>query len=43
MRAGQEGMLKDSITMAEVAAGHPLTRADVSKFWSAKASAFMHA
>ncbi len=42
MRAGQEGMLKDSITMAEAAAGHPLTRAEVSKHWSAKASDFTH-
>ena len=37
MRAGQEGMLKDSITMAEIAAGHPLKYFEVSQFWAAKA------
>lgn len=42
MRAGQQGMLKDSITMAEVAAGHPLKRVEVSKFWASKASAYIH-
>jgi Flp pilus assembly protein TadD len=42
MRAGQQGMLKDSITMAELAAGHPMKRADVSKFWSAKAGDYIH-
>jgi len=41
MRAGQQGMLKDSITMAELASGHPLKRADVSKFWSAKAGDYI--
>lgn len=43
MRAGQEGMLKDSITMAENAAGRPLRRAEVSQFWSAKARDYIHA
>ena len=42
MRAGQDGMLKDSITMAEAAAGHPLTRSEVSRYWSAKAGDFTH-
>lgn len=42
MRAGQEGMLKDSITMAEVGAGRPLKRVEVSKYWSAKASDYIH-
>jgi tetratricopeptide (TPR) repeat protein len=42
LRAGQEGMLKDSITMAEAAAGHPLKRAEVSRFWSQKADAYIH-
>ena len=42
LRAGQEGMLKDSITMAEVAAGHKLKRAEVSRFWSAKANDYIH-
>ena len=42
MRAGQQGMLKDSITMAEKAVGHPLKRAEVSTFWSAKAGDYIH-
>jgi len=42
LRASQEGMLKDSIRVAETAAGHRLTRAQVSKFWSDKASNFIH-
>ena len=41
MRAGQQGMLKDSITMAEQSTGHPMRRADVSKFWSAKAGDYI--
>jgi tetratricopeptide (TPR) repeat protein len=41
MRAGQEGMLKDSITMAEAGAGRPLKRVEVSKYWSAKASDYI--
>lgn len=43
MRAGQEGMLHDSITMAELGAGRPLRRFEVSRFWSAKASDYIHA
>lgn len=42
MRAGQEGMLKDSITMAETAVGHPLKRVEVSHYWSEKANAYIH-
>jgi len=42
MRAGQEGMLKDSIILAEQAAGHPLTHVQVSEFWSAKAKEYTH-
>src|SRR5579862_1265953 len=42
LRAGQEGMLKDSITMAEKAEGHSLTRAAVSKFWSTRANQYIH-
>lgn len=42
LRAGQEGMLKDSITMAEKTEGHPLTRAEVSRFWSNKANHYIH-
>jgi tetratricopeptide (TPR) repeat protein len=37
LRASQEGLLKDSITWAEKAAGHPLKRSEVSKYWAAKA------
>ena len=36
-RASQNGMLKDSISLAETAAGHPLKRWEVSVFWSEKA------
>jgi len=43
LRAGQEGMLKDSITMAEAAEGHKLKRSEVSRFWSAKANDYIHA
>ncbi len=42
LHAGQEAMLQDSITTAEKAAGRPLKRSEVSKFWSAKASAWIH-
>ena len=42
LRVSQEGMLKDSIRLAEEAAGHPLKRAEVSRFWSAKADAYIH-
>ena len=37
MSAGQQGMLKDSITLAEKAEGRPLKHYEVSKYWSAKA------
>jgi hypothetical protein len=37
LRADQKGMLVDSITEAEAAAGHPLKRSEVSSYWSAKA------
>ena len=39
LRAGQQAMLKDSITGAEAAAGRPLKRSEVSAYWSAKAKA----
>lgn len=42
LRAGQEGMLKDSITMAEAESGRKLKRTEVSHFWSEKASAYIH-
>ena len=38
LHAGQEAMLKDSITSAEKAAGHGLKRSEVSAYWSQKAS-----
>ncbi|MEY2545289.1 MAG: hypothetical protein QOG48_406 [Verrucomicrobiota bacterium] len=41
LRAGQAAMLEDSIRAAESAAGHPLKRADVSRFWSAKANDYV--
>jgi Tfp pilus assembly protein PilF len=37
LRAGQAAMLQDSITQAELAAGHPLKRSEVSAYWSGKA------
>jgi hypothetical protein len=37
LHAGQEAMLKDSITAAEKAAGRPLKRSEVSTYWSQKA------
>jgi len=37
MSAEQQGMLKDSITMAEKAEGRPLKHYEVSQYWSAKA------
>lgn len=41
IRATQEGLLKDSITLAETAVGRKMTRAEVSKFWSAQAKAYI--
>lgn len=41
IRSSQSGMLRDSITVAEKEAGRPLTRAEVSRFWSAKAHAYI--
>ena len=41
LRAGQQAMLKDSITGAETAAGRPLKRSEVSAFWTAKANAYI--
>ena len=43
LRAGQQAMLQDSITGAETAAGRPLKRSEVSRFWSAKAKAYIAA
>jgi tetratricopeptide (TPR) repeat protein len=41
IRATQEGLLKDSITLAEEAAGRKLKRSEVSKFWSERANAYI--
>ena len=41
LRAGQQAMLKDSITGAETAAGRPLKRSEVSAFWTGKANAYI--
>jgi Tfp pilus assembly protein PilF len=37
LRAGQAAMLQDSIDQAEAASGRPLTHAEVSAYWSARA------
>jgi len=41
LHAGQAAMLKDSIDLAEAAAGRSLKRSEVSDYWSAKARAFI--
>jgi hypothetical protein len=41
LRAGQAAMLQDSIEAAEAAAGHVLTRGDISRFWSNKAREYI--
>ena len=41
IRSTQEGSLRDSITLAEQAAGRKLTHAEVSKYWSEKASTYI--
>jgi tetratricopeptide (TPR) repeat protein len=41
IRATQEGVLKDSITLAEASVGRKMTRAEVSKYWSAQANAYV--
>jgi tetratricopeptide (TPR) repeat protein len=38
LRASQEGLLKDSISLAQSASGRPLKRYEVSKYWSDKAN-----
>ena len=43
LHAGQEAMLKDSITSAEKALGRPLKRSEVSAYWSEKARAWIRA
>jgi len=41
MSAGQEGMLADSIAMAEKAEGRPLKHYEVSQYWAAKAHEYI--
>jgi hypothetical protein len=41
LHAGQTAMLKDSIDLAEVAAGKSLKRSEVSHYWSAKARSYI--
>ena len=41
LHAGQEAMLRDSITTAEKRAGRNLKRSEVSAFWSAQAAAWI--
>lgn len=41
LHAAQAAMLKDSIDLAQVAAGRNLKRSEVSHFWSAKARAYI--
>ena len=41
LSASQEGLLRDSITLAEREAGHKLLRVEVSKHWSDKANAWI--
>ena len=43
LRPSQEGLLEDSVRIAEAQTGRPLSRAEVSRFWSAKANAYIHA
>ena len=42
LSAGQEGLLRDSITRAEEEAGRKLKRSEVSKYWSGKAGRWVH-
>ena len=41
LRASQEGLLKDSLTIPEKIAGHPLKRSEASAFWKEKGKAFI--
>lgn len=42
LRASQEGLLKDSLSIPEKMAGHPLKRSEASAFWKEKGRAFIH-
>jgi hypothetical protein len=41
IRATQDGLLRDSVTLAQQAAGRKLTRAEVSQYWSSQANAYI--
>ena len=41
LRASQDGLLKDSLTIPEKIAGHPLKRSEASAFWKEKGKAFI--
>ena len=41
LRASQEGLLKDSLTIPEKAIGHPLRRSEASAYWKEKGKAFI--
>ena len=41
LRASQEGLLTDSLTIPEKVLGHPLKRSEASAFWKKKGSAFI--
>jgi tetratricopeptide (TPR) repeat protein len=43
LHAGQGEMLRDSIDQAEMAAGRPLKRSEVSRYWSSKARDYISA
>jgi len=43
MSASQQGMLSDSISFAERAAGHPLKHYEVSRYWAAQAHDYISA
>jgi hypothetical protein len=43
LHAGQGEMLRDSIEQAETAAGRPLKRSEVSRYWSSKARDYISA
>jgi tetratricopeptide (TPR) repeat protein len=43
IRASQDGLLKDSVTLAERAAGRKLKRVEVSNYWTARANDYIHA
>jgi tetratricopeptide (TPR) repeat protein len=42
IRATQEGLLRDSITLAEKANGHPMKRWEVAKYWKGRANEYIH-